>query len=128
MLCYEVNDYTRFIYPLKLHEYLASGRPVVGSPIRSLQEFADTIRLARTADEWSQALNDLLAPDINSAPQVEERRRIAQRYDWNTLVQLIARTWCNRLGPAYLKRFESIPPHEGSAFTYGGQRHRDARG
>jgi glycosyltransferase involved in cell wall biosynthesis len=127
MLCYEVNDYTQFIYPLKLHEYLASGRPVVGSPIRSLQEFADTIRLARTADEWSQALNELLAPDMNSAPQVEARRRIAQRYDWNTLVQLIARTWCNRLGPAYLKRFESIPPHEGSGFTYGGQLDRDAK-
>ena len=26
MLCYEVTGYTKFIYPLKLHEYLASGR------------------------------------------------------------------------------------------------------
>jgi glycosyltransferase involved in cell wall biosynthesis len=113
MLCYEVNDYTKFIYPLKLHEYLASGRPVVGSPIRSLQEFGHVIRLARTPDEWSHTLNDMLAPTVNSAAQVEARRSIAQRYDWNTLVQLIARTWCNRLGPAYLERFERIPPNEG---------------
>jgi glycosyltransferase involved in cell wall biosynthesis len=112
MLCYEMNDYTQFIYPLKLHEYLASGRPVVGSPLRSLQEFGHAIRLARTPDEWSHALNDMLAPPATSAAQVEARRSIAQRYDWNTLVQLIARTWCDRLGPAYLERFERIPPHE----------------
>ena len=25
LMCYEVNDYTQYIYPLKLNEYLASG-------------------------------------------------------------------------------------------------------
>ena len=39
MLCYKVDDYTKFIYPLKLHESLASGLPCVGAPIRTLQEF-----------------------------------------------------------------------------------------
>jgi glycosyltransferase involved in cell wall biosynthesis len=111
MLCYELNDYTKFIYPLKLHEYLASGRPVVGSSIRSLQQFGHVIRLARTIDEWSLALNEMLAPTANEAPQVEARQSTAQRYDWNILVQLIARTWCSRLGPAYVERFEGIPPN-----------------
>jgi glycosyltransferase involved in cell wall biosynthesis len=114
MLCYEVNDYTKFIYPLKLHEYLASGRPVVGSPIRSLQDFAHIVRLARTADEWSTALNDMLAPAMRSAAQIEARRRTARRYDWNTLVERIARTLCGRLGPSYLGRFESITPDAGA--------------
>src|SRR5205823_2222442 len=82
MLCYEVNDYTKFIYPLKLHEYLASGRPVVGSSIRSLQDFAHVIRLARTPDEWSQALQASLAPAACSAEQVEARRYVARQHDW----------------------------------------------
>jgi glycosyltransferase involved in cell wall biosynthesis len=110
MLCYEVNEYTRFIYPLKLHEYLASGRPVVGSPISSLQEFAHTIRLAQTLDDWSTALSDMLAPVHHSSTQIEARRRIARQYDWNTLVARIARTMCNRLGPSYVERFDRIPP------------------
>jgi glycosyltransferase involved in cell wall biosynthesis len=114
MLCYEVNKYTRFIYPMKLHEYLASGRPVVGAPIRSLQDFADVIRLARTTEEWSTALNDMLAPTIHASPQVEARRRIARQYDWSTLVERIARTLCGRLGPSYVERFESIPPGAGA--------------
>jgi glycosyltransferase involved in cell wall biosynthesis len=106
MLCYAVNDYTKFIYPLKLHEYLASGRPVVGAPIRSLQDFAHIIRLARTTDEWSQAIQDSLSPAACSAEQVEARRRVARRHDWDRLVGLIAQTLCRRLGPAYLERFE----------------------
>jgi glycosyltransferase involved in cell wall biosynthesis len=113
MLCYAVNDYTKFIYPLKLHEYLAGGRPVVGSPIRSLEEFSRTIRLARTPEEWSTALNDMLAPTVHSSAQVEARRHIARQYDWNTLVERIARTLCDRLGPSYAERFESIPPAVG---------------
>jgi glycosyltransferase involved in cell wall biosynthesis len=113
MLCYQVNDYTKFIYPMKLHEYLAGGRPVVGSPIRSLQDFAHIIRLARTAEEWSTALNDMLAPTMHSSAQVEARRHIARQYDWNALVERIARTLCDQLGPSYAERFESSPPAAG---------------
>jgi glycosyltransferase involved in cell wall biosynthesis len=115
MLCYAVNGYTKFIYPLKLHEYLASGRPVVGSPIRTLQDFAHIIRLARTTDEWSQAIQDSLSPAACSAEQVEARRHVARQHDWDRLVALIAQTLCNRLGPTYLERFEE---HFGKILPY----------
>jgi glycosyltransferase involved in cell wall biosynthesis len=119
MLCYRVNGYTKFIYPLKLHEYLASGRPVVGSPIRSLQDFAHIIELARTPGEWSRALNDALAPAACSATQVEARRSIARQHDWHRLIARIARTMCRRLGPAYLERFEQLALLEHSQVRSG---------
>jgi glycosyltransferase involved in cell wall biosynthesis len=116
LLCYEINGYTKFIYPLKLHEYLASGRPVVGSPIRSLQDFAGTIRLARTTDEWSEAIRDSLSPAASSDDRVEARRRVARRHDWDRLVSFIAQSLCTRLGPAYrerfAERFELLPDDE----------------
>ncbi len=53
---YRKDGYTKFIYPLKLHEYLAAGRPTVGTSIRSLQDFANVISLADTYGEWSTAI------------------------------------------------------------------------
>jgi glycosyltransferase involved in cell wall biosynthesis len=117
ILCYRVNDYTKFIYPLKLHEYLATGRPVVGSPIRSLQDVAQIVRLARTADEWSQALRESLSPVAYSATQVEARRNVARQHDWNRLVEMIAHTLCCRLGPVYQERFREIPSIEHTVWS-----------
>jgi glycosyltransferase involved in cell wall biosynthesis len=108
---YVLNDYTKYIYPLKLQEYLASGRPVVGSPIRSLQEFAHVLTLARTTDEWLQALRDSLAPHSYSAEQIEARRRVACEYDWEQVVQNIARVLCLRLGAVYMDQIEKLPPN-----------------
>jgi glycosyltransferase involved in cell wall biosynthesis len=109
LLCYKVNDYTKFIFPLKLHEYLASGNPIVGSPIRSLQNFTHVITLAHTAPEWSRAISASLAFPARSPEQIQARRDVAREYDWNRLVRLIARTLCGRLGPEHLERFERLP-------------------
>jgi glycosyltransferase involved in cell wall biosynthesis len=119
IMCYKLNGYTKFIYPLKLHEYLASGRPVVGSPIRSLHDFADVIRLAHTTDEWSKALHDSLSPALNTAEQVEARRSVARRHDWNRLAELIARTMCWRLGTVYRERFQRLCIEQGLMTTDG---------
>jgi glycosyltransferase involved in cell wall biosynthesis len=105
ILCYKIDDYTKYIYPLKLHEYLATGLPVVGSPIRTLQEFDGTIRLASTADEWSAAISASLAPESFTPSAIEARRKVAREHDWDRIVHLIAQTICERLGPPYPSRF-----------------------
>ena len=98
MLCYDVNDYTKYIYPLKLHEYLAAGRPVVGSPIRTLQDFTHVIRLASTPDEWSRELAAALEPSALSIENVRARQDVALRFDWGRHATAIARTICEKLG------------------------------
>jgi glycosyltransferase involved in cell wall biosynthesis len=108
LLCYKVDDYTKFIFPLKLHEYLASGNPTVGSPIRSLQNFTHVITLAQTAPEWSRAISASHASPARSPEQIQARRDVAREYDWDRLVRLIARTLCDRLGPEHLERFERL--------------------
>ena len=110
MLCYKVNGYTKFIYPLKLHEYLASGRPCVGPPIRSLEEFSHVIHLARTTDEWSYALTKALSPEANTSTEVTLRRGVARQYDWNKLAWVIADALSTRLNLGGLERFEKFSP------------------
>ena len=109
---YLVDDYTKYIFPLKLYEYLASGRPVVGSPIRSLQDFSHVIRLAKTPDEWSEALASSLAPHEHSDEQVKTRYRIARENDWSVHIHRLARIISARLGSSYEERFAMIPMGE----------------
>lgn len=108
MLCYAVNGYTKFVSPLKLGEYLASGRPVVGSPLPAHEEFAEVISLAGTPEQWSEALARALAPSESGPERVEARRRIARGLDWSALVERIAGAICARLGSGYVERFEAL--------------------
>jgi glycosyltransferase involved in cell wall biosynthesis len=105
LLCYALTDYTRYIYPLKLHEYLASGRPVVGSDIRTLRDFSASIRIAHNPAEWSSAIAASLAPEEQSQERIEARRRVARQFDWNTITERIAGILCERLGGDAPARF-----------------------
>lgn len=108
LLPYKMNDYTKYIYPLKLHEYLAGGKPIVGTSIRSLIDFGQVIKLVSTQEDWSCALTESLDPSAISTEQVEKRRSIARQVDWGTLVHKIAGTLCNRLGHPYEDTFADI--------------------
>ena len=63
---YVVDDYTKYIYPGKMHEYLASGNPVVSAPVRSVQEFKGVIEVAGDAEEWSKAIERSLTEQENT--------------------------------------------------------------
>lgn len=90
MMPYKVNDYTKFIYPLKLHEYMATGRPAVATPIRSLLSFAESIIIAKTGEEWSNALEESLSGQYTSPESTAARQAVAREFDWGVHVQRIA--------------------------------------
>lgn len=110
LLCYAMDDYTKYIYPMKLHEYLATGRPVVGAPIRSLQAFDDVVMLARTPVEWSAAIAAALEHEARSPSRVAARRAVAQEHDWERIVREISGTMAERLGASYWERLERARP------------------
>ena len=114
---YTVDAYTKYIYPLKLHEYLASGTPTVGTAIRALAEFGHVVGLARSLHEWCSMLTEALSPASNTPGQCSVRRKVAQSHDWHCLVTKVARTMVSKLDPEYAERIDNLVGNEPSLET-----------
>jgi glycosyltransferase involved in cell wall biosynthesis len=84
MLPYLINDFTRNIFPLKLFEYLASGKPFVATMVPACAEFPRLIRCAEGPADFLAALEDALTND--SADLQQERIALARENDWDKRV------------------------------------------
>jgi glycosyltransferase involved in cell wall biosynthesis len=104
VLPYRKDAYTNYIYPLKLHEYLASGTPTVGARIRSLEDFENVVLLADSVDEWLKAISSALDPELSGAQSRERRQATARKHDWDLLVERIAATLAGYIRPEYKNR------------------------
>jgi glycosyltransferase involved in cell wall biosynthesis len=95
---YAINDYTKYIYPLKLHEYLATGQSIVSTPLPAVKAFSQYVSLAETEEEWLAALSASLPPQQNQPAQREARQAVAKEHDWNVLASRVAKCFAERLG------------------------------
>ncbi|HMQ49684.1 MAG TPA: glycosyltransferase [Saprospiraceae bacterium] len=75
------NDLTAGIYPLKVNEYLALGKPVVATNFSDLSDFESIISIAPDAKTFLALLEKELTTD--SADKAAERMRLAQKNSWS---------------------------------------------
>ena len=108
---YRKDEYTNNVYPLKLHEYLASGRPIVGTDILTLQSFDHVIAVVGTCDEWSAELASALTPAANTDGCRMARQAVARRYDWGAIIAKMSQTIAERLGAEYVDQLKTFPAH-----------------
>lgn len=80
---FECNAFTQAIYPLKVHEYLASGNGVVSTPFSKdmLQLHPHTLH-AQSADEWVLSIEKLLPQ--NKKEQRRIRSAFASQHSWTS--------------------------------------------
>jgi glycosyltransferase involved in cell wall biosynthesis len=68
---YVVNRHTNTANPLKLREYLATGKPVVTTAMAEVHRFRDHLRIATGPEEFAvqvgEALSDFVDPAIRQA-------------------------------------------------------------
>jgi glycosyltransferase involved in cell wall biosynthesis len=97
LMPYRMNDYSKYIFPLKLYEYLAGGRPALSIPLPSLAGLGQLVPVATGVEEWESAIARLLEPGADTAERREERQAEARRHDWNVIVDEIAHALLRRL-------------------------------
>jgi glycosyltransferase involved in cell wall biosynthesis len=90
LMCYEVTDYTNYIYPMKLNEYLATGLPIVSAPIETVLGFGNVVSIAHTNEDWLAAIDHSLTEPMRAEKAVAARCAVARGNDWGVLVNQIA--------------------------------------
>ena len=76
---YAANQYTASVFPMKVYEYLASGLPVISTPLPSLSG-VEGITLADSAAAFEEAVARELRDDSES--RRHERQLIAEAHSW----------------------------------------------
>ena len=61
---YLVNEFTASISPLKLKEYLTTGKPVIATPMAETILLEEYLTIVRTTQEWKAGLSAALSVDI----------------------------------------------------------------
>lgn len=84
---YRSDASTESVCPLKFLEYLATGKPVVATPLPALKEFENVVPLAANAQDFVAAIETALQE--TDPLKTEARLAIARRYTWNNRIDEI---------------------------------------
>jgi uncharacterized SAM-binding protein YcdF (DUF218 family)/glycosyltransferase involved in cell wall biosynthesis len=86
---YRITDYTANVYPAKMTEYLAMGKPVVSTDLEEVRRFnrvhGDVVRVASDAAALAAAIRAESAPA--SAAVIARRIEVAKANGWDRRVQ-----------------------------------------
>ncbi|MEJ0031862.1 MAG: glycosyltransferase [Bacteroidota bacterium] len=87
---YKHNKLTRSIYPLKVNEYLAAGKPVVATTFsEDMKDFSEVVKVVPDAASFSKAITESLQE--NSPGKVEQRVKFVENNNWGTRTNEILR-------------------------------------
>jgi len=96
VLPYRINGLTRAISPAKTYECLATGRPVVASPLPALKDLSEHVYLAGGPEGFVGALRNL--PETETDERVRARGRLARENSWEARFREIEASILRALG------------------------------
>jgi glycosyltransferase involved in cell wall biosynthesis len=86
LMPFALNQATEFINPTKALEYMATGRPIVSTPIEDVvRQFEDVVTVAATADEFVAACGR--AAKKPNRVGVRRGLKLAARNSWESIVE-----------------------------------------
>lgn len=77
---YRQNETTRYIFPLKLFEYLATGKPTVSMAIPAVEQIRHLVHVADSRDEFIDHVHAALTRDEPAS--AERRMEFSRHHGW----------------------------------------------
>lgn len=89
LMPYRLDAFAENLFPIKLVEYLAAGRPVASVPIRAARTFADVVELGEGPEDFAAAIERAATRDDAG----DRARRIdrARPYSWDQRIDEMER-------------------------------------
>jgi glycosyltransferase involved in cell wall biosynthesis len=89
LIPYILNDYTHHIFPLKLYEYMAAGKPIVASDMEEMRPYAgDEMTIAHSREEFLATIDDAIAND--TPERARSRQEAARNESWDHRVEQVS--------------------------------------
>jgi glycosyltransferase involved in cell wall biosynthesis len=86
MMCFAINASTQYINPTKALEYLATGKPVISTPVKDvITQYSDLLDIVKTPEEYVAAAEQAMTnPDRDRIARGIEK---AQTTSWESTVK-----------------------------------------
>jgi glycosyltransferase involved in cell wall biosynthesis len=97
MMCFALNEATEFINPTKALEYLATGKPIVSTPVKDVvRQYLDHVLIASTVEEFALQIDrSIQTPDSAMIARGLQKARLAS---WDSTVAEMRRLIAKSLG------------------------------
>lgn len=85
MMCFAINEATEYINPTKALEYLATGRPVVSTPVKDVvRQYAGLVDIAENAEQFVKIVEKAL--NAGDREKIDKGTAKARECSWETTV------------------------------------------
>lgn len=81
ILPYKINAYSKGIFPAKTYECLATGKPIIATPLPDLLPLNKHVYIAEGSEKFVQVLRQL--PELETPGEACARIELARKYSWD---------------------------------------------
>ncbi len=86
MMPFAMNASTQYINPTKALEYMATGRPIISTPVRDvIRQWSHIVQIVKTADEFIAAAERLLRE--RDSTRIQKGLELARKSSWENTVE-----------------------------------------
>ena len=117
MMCFANNAATQYINPTKGLEYMATGKPIVSTPVRDVvRQWSDIVYLAKNAGEFVKAAEDALKNPRGE--RVQRGLELAKKCSWESTVATMQQLIKEAISEKDRRSTRDVEPLEESELEY----------